>query len=419
MLYGVSYDTPLHPNQYSFNHVELMYDKSLQAMYNTLYRALVTGQDREACILAASLMNQAMSCDIRQTYQLIQKPYIGQIERNLDQPKHYEHPNLLGQVWADDPSHPLEAGEEWNSGRRVTNTYIAYAANEKGLPLNHYLNYGINGRGVIGRYGPNHAVDNGVLRIMPNKDGKPTLHALGIVRKDNGLSALCGGFTEFNKDQNGQYHYTQSDMVTTQAKEFIEELVSGSVELLPKYAEGLDEEIDQALNRRTLAQGKPVSDKQIVTITDELTTHRKIIQIEQEDPQFIQNIEHAFTHAHPCYAGPVFNSDRNTNQAWMETRLSWIMLDETAWDKMKGRNRFNYQLAAGDDAQSVLWHELTPDLMKKANGSHDAYFAHLLNGYLLTQDHTDREILQNVKQQSQDLADYFRSTALEPTRLTL
>lgn len=414
MLYGVSYSTPLHPNQYGYNHIELMYNKALSAMHDTLYQAALDKQDWDSCVLAACLMNQAMSHDIRQTYKLIEKPYVGSIQRNLDCPPDYNHPSLVGQIWADDADHPLEIGETWNAGRRETNTHVPYPYNENGLPLNHYLNYGINGRGVIGRFGPNHAVDDGVLRIMPNKDGKPTLHALGIVRKDNGLSALCGGFTEFSIDSDGEYRYLHSDMIHTQAKEFVEELVSGSIELMPEYAKGLDEDIQHALSRRATAQGKPLSEKQTAAITDEIITHRKIIQIETEDPQFIKNIEDAFSNAYPCYAGPVLNSDRNTNNAWMETRLSWIMLDEPTWDKIKGDNKFNYQLAAGDDAESVLWYEITPELMTKANGSHDAFFAYLLSGYLLTQKHEDKRILQAVQEQAQDLITYFRSSCIDP-----
>lgn len=408
MTHTLSYDINLPGNQYSFEHVETLYNQALQSTHSILAAAIANGQDAETTALAASLISCARTYDIQQTYHLLDTPYNKTVIRNPDNPPDFTSPHLIGQPWADDPSAPLEPGEDWNTFRRKVNIDIAYPV-KNNLPVCPYLNFGISGRGVIGRYGPNHAIDNGILRIMSNTDGKQTLHALGIIRQDNNKAALCGGFVNFVHSADGHYHYNRSDMIANQTAEFVEELVSGSVELTPSYAAGLDQDIKDAIAQRAAAEAHALSADETQSIADAIITHRKMAQIATEDPQFLDNISHAFSNAYPCYAGPVLNSDRNTNQAWMETRLSWILLDKPGWTQMKGDNKFNYELIAGDDARSVLWHEITPELMQNANGSHDAFFSYMLSGYLLTQKHDDPQILANVKDQASKLIHFFAS----------
>ena len=66
----------------------------------------------------------------------------------------------------------------------------------------------MNGRGVLGRFGPNHAVDNGVLTLKEDNNGDIKLHALGILRKfDGDVPALAGGFAEYSKNDDGGYTF--------------------------------------------------------------------------------------------------------------------------------------------------------------------------------------------------------------------
>jgi hypothetical protein len=113
-----------------------------------------------------------------------------------------------------------------------------------------------------------------------------------------------------------------------------------------------------------------------------------------------------FRNATPCYEGPVFSSTRNTNSAWMETKLSYFMMDDEKWNAIKGDNKFNYQLMAGDDAQKVMWHEITPELVSHAEG-HGAFFTYLMSGFLLTNPPENPATLQAIKAQGQELLDFF------------
>lgn len=360
--------------------------------------------------VAINLIEAAKKMDIAQTFSLLEKGYHAHIGRDLHNPAYYEHDSLINQPWADNPASPLEQGEQWNKGKRIANGGIQYNLDNKGYPVNPHLNYGIEGRGMIGRYGPNHAVDLGILQIRPNQQGQLTLHALGIIRKDSNRPALCGGFTNFEKDDRGNTTYTKKTMVDTQASEFFEELVSGSVTLLPEYSLNLEEEIQAELQKRIKDQQRALSEKESDMIRNQISTHRKLIQVETEDPQFLQNVRDAFNNAHECYTGPVLSSGRNTNNAWMETRLSWFSLDDGQWDQIKGEDKFGYDFIAGDDAASVLWHEITPDLIDTAD-SHGALFCYLMGSYLMTTQHKNPEILASLKNQADILINHMSGKA--------
>ncbi len=74
---------------------------------------------------------------------------------------------------------------------------------ENGVPLNIQGRTGIAGRGMLGRWGPNHAADPVVTRWKRNSngdivrvDGKPELEFVAIQRRDNGQWALPGGMVD-------------------------------------------------------------------------------------------------------------------------------------------------------------------------------------------------------------------------------
>jgi hypothetical protein len=401
----VSFSSALPGGQFSLEHTERLYNQSLR----TLYQALETGAARHidptTISLVSDLIEYTKRYDIQQACQMTTELFAGHLPRDLDTPPSYAHPHLNGQIWADDPNQPLKPGEQWNAGRRAMNIDERYALDQNGLPVNPYLNFGVKGRGIVGRFGPNHAVDNGVLRIMPDENGKLALHALGIIRQDDGKPALCGGFSNFTRLPDGSYNYGHAETVQTQTQEFVEELVSGSVALLPDYAEGLDADIAHHIAVRTRAEGAELNVQQQNVIRNELVTQRRLQQISERDPAFLERIGKAFDTATPCYAGPVLASSRNTNTAWMETRLSWIMLNETDWITIKGDDPFNYDFVAGDDAQQVLWHRIDPKLVKHSTASHGALFSYLLNSYLLTKEQKDDTVLK----QAQDLLMFFKN----------
>lgn len=382
------------------------YHFSLRPLYFELTKADVMHPDKEAVRVAKALIHQAIKYDQALLQSSLLLPFHGQTERNLQAPVTYSSASILDQPWSDHPDQPLAAGEKWNSGRRATNNGMIYALDENGLPVNPYANYGIKERGMIGRYGPNHAVDNGVLRVQRNEKGQYTLFALGITRNDNKQPALCGGFTNFEQDASGAYTYSDEVRTETQALEFFEEMISGSVTLLPEYTTGLQSEIDHHIQAREMVQKQPLTEDECNVIRAAITTHRKVLQVTKEDSGFLHRLQQAFAKAQPCYEGPVISSSRNTNSAWMETRLSYFVMDENKWAEIKGTSRFDYTLAAGDDAGQVIWHEITPDLISRA-GSHGAFFSYLLSGYLLTEAWKQPETLPDLKQQTIALSNFL------------
>jgi hypothetical protein len=386
------------------------YDQFLKGMYSPFNKSLITGKDREAAELAHQLIAQAKILDIQRAHDVLAKPING-IARSIDIPPRYTNENVIGQIWADDEDFPLKPGEVWNYGNRGTASGVTFSFDADSKPICPYFNFGLNGRGMIGRFGPNHAVDMAPYQILDNGRGGQSLFVRGIIRQDSGLPALCGGFTNFEKAPNGSYPYTLQTMVTTQANEFFEEMISGSVELMPYYTKDLDQEIIEEIEKRETLLKKPLSTGLISRIANEITTHRKVLQVEHEDPQFLHNLRLAFLSAHECYSGPVISSIRNTNSAWMETRLSCFELDDKTWKAIKGKNEFNYEFKAGDDASHVLMHELTPGLIQNAE-SHGALFCYSMASALLTSKHKDRAVANAIKSQAEHLITALSSGSL-------
>ena len=80
-----------------------------------------------------------------------------------------------------------------------------YQISEAGRPLNIRGRTGITGRGVLGKWGPNHAADPIVTRwrrneageIIKNEEsGKNLLEFVSIQRKDSGEWAIPGGMVD-------------------------------------------------------------------------------------------------------------------------------------------------------------------------------------------------------------------------------
>lgn len=378
------------------------YYYGLKDVFYAIEGARITHHDQETVDLAVKMLELGKALDIDQLRINLARPFDGQVTRDFNNPVDYTSPFILGKPWADDPAAPLEQGEVWNQFNRASNTGLAYSFDADGYPANPFHNYGIKGRGIVGRYGPNHTVDLAPCRIFQNKEGRLAFHVLGIIRHDNKLPALCGGYVNFRQELDGTYPYSPAIAHEAQMLEFCEELVTGSVTLLPRYAVGLKEEIEEAFQTHERDSGFAPTDTQRNIITRELTTHRKLAQIQKEDPQFLQNIQDCFRDATTCYHGPMLSSIRNTNNAWMETHLSWFMMDEAKWTAIKGENIFDYDLQAGDDALEVLWHEVTPELLQNA-GSHRQLFCYVIASYLAHSQHVDPPTLNAVKDQAQML----------------
>lgn len=221
---------------------------------------------------------------------------------------------IVGQPWADLDLNVSDFQPSWNSidgyVNRISLTGIYEIQN--GYPLNPCGRTGVIGRGVLGRWGPNHAADPIVTRWKKSKNelvinensGKPILQFVAIQRKDSGEWALPGGMVD-----SGEV------ISTTLKREFMEE----AMDLLQKSKEDavkIEKEIDKIFNEGVEVFGGYV-----------------------DDP-------------------------RNTDNAWMET-IATLFHDE------KGDHVGMLKLHAGDDAVGVKWVDLDRNL--KLYASHTSF----------------------------------------------
>lgn len=335
--------------------------------------------------------------------------YPGGIKRNFTAAVEHTADHVFGAPWADSPDAPLKVGEVWNKGRRASLTGQKYGLDAKGLPINPYLNTGIKERGVIGLYGPNHAVDVGLLTVKKDNEGKLSLYAYGIMKGKK--PAFCGGFAEYtDKDENG-FVIGRDIWLLNQAREFFEEMVSGSIKLVEPFAGSLEKEYQRAIASRVESRGgKPLSEHQVKEIGAQIETQLKLRQVQEQDPGFLQRLNEIFQESQECYSGPVRSSNRNTDTAWVETYLSWVRMDDEKWDYICGENPvFDYQLSAGDDADDVVAHRIDENLLKSANGTHSAMFLFMAASYLLDSQKRGLKLDPSVLQQLEGVANFVHS----------
>eukprot|EP00049_Salpingoeca_infusionum_P024536 m.16216 g.16216 ORF g.16216 m.16216 type:complete len:275 (-) comp6967_c0_seq1:411-1235(-) len=203
-------------------------------------------------------------------------------------------------VWADNPEKAKAGDYKWNRDQRRCSHEGEYEIVD-GLPRNMHGRTGMTERGLLGQYGPNFAADPVVTRWKRNANGKLT------DPKNPELEVVL-----IKRKDNGQWAIPggmveAGDTVSaTLAKEFSEE----------------------ALN---MLDADPAEQQKILDGVDKL-----------------------FKNGTKIYTGYV-DDPRNTDQAWMETSCYNFHDDKgDVFDKFK--------LAAGDDAASVKWETITPEL---------------------------------------------------------
>ncbi|EDQ86122.1 uncharacterized protein MONBRDRAFT_28618 [Monosiga brevicollis MX1] len=208
-------------------------------------------------------------------------------------------------VWADDEDKIAEFKFNALDGdtNRVSFDGTYEIEKDTSRPINLHGRTGMRGRGLLGKFGPNHAADPVVSRwqrlangeVARDEEGQPVLEIVFIKRKDTGEWALPGGMVE------------AGDTVSvTLKKEFGEEALNSL-------------EADEVA-RETL---KAVVDR-------------------------------IFQNGDEIYRGYV-DDPRNTDNAWMET-VAVNFHDKT------GSAFGHFNLTAGDDAGSVAWVKVTPDM---------------------------------------------------------
>ncbi|XP_069005860.1 ADP-ribose pyrophosphatase, mitochondrial isoform X1 [Embiotoca jacksoni] len=184
---------------------------------------------------------------------------------------------------------------------------------ENGKPLNPHGRTGLTGRGLLGRWGPNHAADPIVTRwkvdakggtILHSVSKKPVLQFVSIKRKDCGEWAIPGGMVDLGEK-----------VSLTLQREFSEE----------------------ALNSLT------------VVASERAKIHERITKLFKL-PGF------------QVYKGYV-DDPRNTDNAWMET-VAVNFHDES------GNSVSKLPLQAGDDAGQVQWVDVDSSFALYASHSH-------------------------------------------------
>jgi ADP-ribose pyrophosphatase len=84
--------------------------------------------------------------------------------------------------------------------RKVNRPFISFEGevkfNSNGLPINPFGRTGLAGRGVLGKWGANFAVDGIVTTIHP---GTNSFRVLTIIRGDTGETAFPGGMVDLNE----------------------------------------------------------------------------------------------------------------------------------------------------------------------------------------------------------------------------
>ncbi|KAJ8402572.1 hypothetical protein AAFF_G00366550 [Aldrovandia affinis] len=183
---------------------------------------------------------------------------------------------------------------------------------EEGKPLNPCGRTGLTGRGLLGRWGPNHAADPIVTRWKRDSTGQrvlntgselPVLQFVAIKRKDCGEWAVPGGMVD------------PGELVSlTLQREFSEEALNSLI-ASPKEREEVHDRITQLFNSPALQVYKGYVD----------------------DP-------------------------RNTDNSWMET-VAVNFHDET------GGSVSELPLQAGDDAGQVSWVDIDSTLSLYASHS--------------------------------------------------
>ncbi|XKL62364.1 hypothetical protein PGB90_002197 [Kerria lacca] len=216
-------------------------------------------------------------------------------------PSEFTSPFIKGKVWADP-----EIGDEnfkpcWNmmDGNINRLSYCGYYKIINGYPINPIGRTGLKGRGLLGRWGPNHAVDPIVTRWKNNNEsvecneetGKPILQFVAIRRRDSGEWALPGGMVD------------------------------------------VGEKVSATLKREFLEEALNIDEKS-----------------EDEKLELKEKIEKIFRNGAQVYAG-YMDDPRNTDNAWIET-VAVHFHDE------KNEHFGSLALNAGDDAESVQWMDI-------------------------------------------------------------
>ncbi|RMZ94618.1 ADP-ribose mitochondrial [Brachionus plicatilis] len=226
-------------------------------------------------------------------------------------PIKYTSPIVLKSPFWADPLQP-NSDTRWNSVDKQIDrrSHLGLYAIAQGLPRNPVGRTGIEGRGLLGKWGPNHAADPIVTRWKLNPKGmveinakskKPILQFVAVERKDTKEWAVPGGMCDPGEK-----------ISQTLKREFMEEALDS-----------------QNMN-------------------------------EKEREKYYNKLSDLFKNGTEIYRGYV-DDPRNTDNAWMETIAVNFHDDNNLFGNLK--------LSAGDDAGKVCWMDIHSGLRLYASHS--------------------------------------------------
>ncbi|XP_014248972.1 ADP-ribose pyrophosphatase, mitochondrial isoform X6 [Cimex lectularius] len=227
-------------------------------------------------------------------------------------PVRYTSSALKNKPWADPDICEENFNPRWNSvdGKVERRSFGGNYKIHNGHPLNPCGRTGLSGRGLLGRWGPNHAADPIVTRwkrengsISYDKlSGKNIMQFIAIRRGDNNEIAIPGGMVDVGEV-----------VSQTLKREFLEEALNSNM----------------------------MEDETKLDMQDKLKA--------------------LFASGVDIYKGYV-DDPRNTDNAWMET-VAQNFHDED------GSSVSKLNLQAGDDAIGVCWLDISKDLKLYASHS--------------------------------------------------
>jgi len=201
---------------------------------------------------------------------------------------------------------------KWNSidGKISRVSYMGtYKLDEEGYPLNPVGRTGIRGRGVLGKWGPNHAADPIVTRWKRDSTGElqspKILQFIGIQRRDTGEWAIPGGMIDAGEDSGSALK-----------REFFEEVFS---------------------------------------IEDSSKEDAKLLE---------SSLAQLFANGTDIYKGYV-DDPRNTDNAWMETHAVNFHAEGKTEEILN-----KIALKAGSDAKNAAWIDISSKLALYASHVH-------------------------------------------------
>jgi len=164
-------------------------------------------------------------------------------------PPNYTDKSVFNKIWAD-----LEIGAlnpEWNTldGKINRVSHLgSYKIDNSGCPLNPIGRTGLRGRGLLGRWGPNHAADPIVTRWKRSEDGsilknpetkKNILQMVAIQRHDNKMWAIPGGMVDPGEKVSStlKREFMEEALDNFENKKLIEDFFSNGKEIYKGYVD--------------------------------------------------------------------------------------------------------------------------------------------------------------------------------------